>query len=327
MQKNYHLEKKVIDLAKAVETVVKSDETVKEALEGLKNKHISDKIVYFYVVDNEYKLLGVVPTRKLLLSESNVKILDIMETSVIRLSSEQTLHDAMEIFARHSLLALPIVDNENKLLGCVDVEMYMEESVDIADARHRSDIFQIIGLSLEEEKTSSIFRDYRLRMPWIFCNLFGGIICAIISAFNENVLGKFLMLAMFIPLVLTLSESISMQSMTHSIHFMRRPKTSWRYSLLKALNEWKIVILMSLSCGIIVGIVSLFWGDGIMPSLSIGIGILISVTLSAAFGIMLPIILHKTKLDPKVASGPIVLMLADVLTTLLYLSIASWWLL
>ena len=85
--------------------------------------------------------------------------------------------------------------------------------------------------------------------------------------------------------------------------------------------------MVALSCGSLVGAVSILWGDGLIASLSIGIGIMISITVSVIFGIMIPIFLHTTRLDPKVASGPVVLMFADVLTTFLYLSLSSWWLL
>jgi magnesium transporter len=327
-KKHSYLEKRVVDLAKAVDTVVKEDVTVQEALDSLHGKQIEEKIVYFYVVDEKHKLLGVIPTRKLLLCSSDTKISDIMEKSVIKLDADQTLHDAMEIFARHSLLALPIVDKEGILLGAVDVEMYMEESFDIADARRRADIFQMMGLSLEEEKKRSLFGDYRLRMPWILCNMFGGIFCAIISSLHELVLSRVLLLAMFIPLVLSLSESVSMQAMTHSIQFMRNPsKSSWRISFLRAFKEWKIVGLIAITSGVLVGLISLFWQEGLAPSLIIGFSILISVTISSSFGIALPIFLHKTALDPKVASGPVVLMIADVLTTTIYLSLATWLLL
>jgi len=278
-------------------------------------------------VDSDNHLIGVISTRKLLLWDGQHKVADVMEKPPIFLKENQTLQDAMQLFSARGLLAFPVVDEDNHLLGIVDVGMYIEEKFDIADARHRSDVFQIIGLTLEEEKKSSVMRDYRLRMPWIFCNLVGGLICAIISQVHEKVLSKTIILAMFIPLVLTLSESVSMQAMTHSLHFLRRPKFRFIHLLKKAWMEWKTTSLMAVSSGIIVGIASLFWGDGIMPSITICFGIVFSVILSALFGISFPILLHKFRLDPKVASGPVVLMLADVLTTAFYLSLATRWLL
>ncbi len=325
--KETDIHKPIRDYIEPVNIFLYSNNTVDEALAELRQKDIADKISYLYVIDESKKLVGIVPTRKLLFCKPDQKIHDIMDHSVISIKENQTIKDAMEVFATHNLLALPVVDMENKLLGTTDVQMYMEESFDIADAQHRRDIFQLIGITVEEEKKYSLSKQYRLRMPWLFCNIFAGIICAIISRINEAVLGKFLMLAMFIPLVLTLSESTSMQSMTQSLQFLRRPRFSWKVAITQAFREWQVMLLIAISCGLLVGTVSLFWGDGFLASLTICIGILLGVTTSISFGIMMPIILHTTKLDPKVASGPVVLMFADVITTLIYLSIASWWLL
>lgn len=325
--KESDLYKPVRDYIEPVSISLRSDHTVDETLVELREKDVADKISYFYVIDNDGKLVGIVPTRKLLFCKPHQKIQDIMDHTVISIQENQTIKDAMEVFASHNLLALPVVDAENRLLGTTDVQMYMEESFDIADAQHRRDIFQLIGITIEEKKKYSLTKQYRLRMPWLFCNIFAGIICAIISRINEEVLGKFLLLAMFIPLVLTLSESTSMQSMTQSLQFLRRPRFSWKIAMAQAFKEWQVMLIIAVSCGLLVGSVSLLWGDGLLASLTIGVGILLGITTSISFGIMMPIILHTTKMDPKVASGPVVLMFADVITTLIYLSIASWWLL
>ena len=322
-----HLSILVKDVAKSVQTIVNKDDTIEEALSKMRHQQIDHKIIYFYVVDSENKLCGIIPTRKLLLCDSTAKIQDIMNEKVISLHQGQNLQEAMQLFARHSLLALPVVDDNDHIIGAVDVEMYMEESFDIADARHRFDIFQMIGISLEDEKKSSIWRNFRLRMPWIFCNMIGGIFCAIIANTFNNVLSHVILLAMFIPLVLSLSESISMQSMTHSIQILRRPRLTRKASFFLALKEFKVVLLMAISAALIVGLISLLWRGGGYASATIGFAILISVIIAASFGILFPIILRKTRLDPKVASGPVVLTLADVLTTSIYLSLATWWLL
>jgi len=126
---------------------------------------------------------------------------------------------------------------------------------------------------------------------------------------------------------LTLSESVSMQSMTQSLQFLRKSKLSFRFAFQKIIREWKTVVFLSLTAGVFVGSVSLLWKEGIFASSTIGIGIFVSVILSSSFGTFIPILLHAFKLDPKVASGPVVLMFADVLTTLFYLTLASYWLL
>ena len=250
-----------------------------------------------------------------------------MDTALVTLSSGQTLQEAMEFLESHRLLALPVVDENNRFLGVIDVGHYLEEKVDVANSRRRHDIFQMIGMVVEGDKRDSIWHGYKSRMPWIFCNMFGGFACAIISRVFELVLAKVLLLAMFIPLLLTLSESISMQSMTQSMQILKRQTHHMKFLLQALIREWQTVGLIAVTSGVIVGVVSLFWGDGIFPGLTIGFGIMVSVIISASIGSIVPLVLHARKWDPRVAAGPVVLMFADVLTTLIYLSLGTWWLL
>ncbi|MBX9743775.1 MAG: magnesium transporter [Chlamydiales bacterium] len=315
------------DYAAVVETVIPLTSRVEEALVALRQKNIQQKIIYFYVVDDRQKLKGVVSTRQLLLADPNHLIEEMMQDTVIKVRGSQTLQEVMQLFSFHSLLALPVVDEEERLLGMIDVQMMTDQSVDVGDLQSRSELFQMIGLTLEDEKKIPMLYLYRRRMPWILCNVFSGMVCAIISRHYELVLGKYLLLAFFIPLVLTLSESTSMQSMTQSLLFLRRPRLVWKVAFLRGLREWRLMIFIGLSLAALVGGLSLFWGEGLWPSFCIGVGIFTGISFSVLFGIGLPVILHKWKLDPKVASGPVVLMLADMITTAIYLGFASWLLL
>lgn len=323
--KRNDLTKYVRDYAIYPSTVINEDFTIEEALDCLRHRKIEDRIIYIYVVDHEKRLKGVVPTRSLLLKDPKSKVSDVMQTSVVCLYGSQSLRDAMEFLESHRLLALPVIDEDKKFIGVIDVDLYLEESIDIVNSRRRYDIFQMIGVYLEEGKAVSIFKSYTRRMPWIFCNMIGGFSCAVISRIYETVLAKVLLLAMFIPLVLTLSESISMQSMTQSLE-LTRTKHRLKYLFNRVFRETNVVILIALSCGIIVGGVSLFWGEGIWPGLTIAVGISVSVYITSIIGALVPIIIYTRTWDPKVASGPVVLMFADVITTLIYLSLATWWL-
>lgn len=311
----------------AVHTTLHEDQTIDEALVSLRHRKIDEKIIYFYVVNKEGHLKGIVSTRQLLLSSRHQTIKEIMIHDVVSLKENQTLQEAMELLAKHRLLALPVVDDKKRLLGVIDVDIYLEESVDVANARHSSDVFQILGLTLEMGRQKSPWKNYKIRMPWILCNMAGGIACAAISFFFKAVLAKVILLAMFIPLILTLSESISMQSMTQSLHLVRQPNFSTRKIFRRILLEGKMVILLALTCGISVGLISLLWGGGIAPSVVIASSLFIAISVSASAGASVPLILYARSLDPKVASGPVVLMFADVITTTIYLSLASWLLL
>ena len=92
------------------------------------------------------------------------------------------------------------------------------------------------------------------------------------------------------------------------------------------MQEWRAVSLLALTSALLVGSLSLFWGGTIGSSIAIGVGILSSVAVSAIFATILPVILYRMKLDPKIASGPVVLMIVDMLTIAIYLSFAAWWL-
>ena len=310
-----------------VHTTLRRDQTIDDALVSLRRRKIDEKIIYFYVVDEEGELKGIVSTRQLLLSSRHQTIGEIMNDSVVSLKEDQTLQEAMELLAKHRLLALPVVSADHRLLGVIDVDIYLEESVDLANARHSSDVFQILGLTLEMGRQKSPWKNYKIRMPWILCNMAGGIACAAISFFFKAVLAKVILLAMFIPLILTLSESISMQSMTQSLHLVKQPNFSSKKILRRILLEGKMVILLALTCGISVGFISLLWGGGIAPSVAIAGSLFISISVSASAGASVPLLLYARSLDPKVASGPVVLMFADVITTTIYLSLATWLLL
>lgn len=322
------LHRKVAEFIQPVDTTILINQSVGAALESIRSRQIEEKIFYFYVVDDEKKLKGVVSTRSLLLTPPGKKVHEILEDHVITVQADHNLREAMELLTLHRLLAVPVVDAEDHFLGIIDVQLYLDEAVDVAKARRAStDLFHVLGITLEEGKRRSSWETYRVRMPWIFCNMIGGIACAAISRVFELVLLKVIILAMFIPLVLTLSESISMQSMTYSLQLVNRPKLSRKRFFSQIFSEWWMVFLLAITCCVIVGGISIFWGGGIKPAFAIGTGILFSVTITGTIGAAIPLILHARKLDPKVAAGPVVLMFADVITTAIYLGLATWWLL
>lgn len=321
------LSRPVKEFVVPVPIVLQAAQSIEEAIASLRKQRVDEKIIYFYVVDDKDRLKGVVSTRTLLLKNPELKVADVMDKTVIRISADQTLYDAMEYLTAHRLLALPAIDEEDRLVGVINVDTYMEKSAKVGHAAASHEIFQILGMTLEEGRRRNLWHTYRLRMPWILCNMMGGTACAVISRIFEPVLLKVILLAMFIPLVLTVSESISMQSMTQSLQLVRKQKLSWYKLIERAFGEWKIILLLAFTCGLAVGFISLFWGGGLRPALTIGVGLTMSITLSASIGTAIPLFLHAKEFDPKVAAGPVVLMFSDVITTVIYLGLSTLWLL
>ena len=306
---------------------IRMDDTVEKTLQALRKNRCKNKVFYFYVVGEDHTLLGTIGTRALLVSEPDRRIGEIMDPSLAFLREEDSLEKAMDCLLRHRLLALPVIDEKGVLKGIFDIQVCLEENVDLLKTQRNQDVFQLVGITQAELAHKSPFRAYEKRMPWILCNMIGGVACAGVSYFYKGVLGEVLILAMFIPLVLTISESISTQSMTHSFQILRKHNVTMRKIFWQMFLETRVSLLMAFTSGALVGLVSLFWDGDRRVSLVIASGIAISVVLSSVIGASIPLFLHLKKLDPKVASGPVVLTIADVITTVLYLSIASCWLL
>lgn len=328
LNKKADLNRPVADFLAPVETSLQMDLTIGSALESLRQRKIQRQFTYFYVVDHDQKLQGVLSSRKLLLSAPETVLADVMDRPVVSIRDNATLAEAMEEFAIHRLLALPVVDQEGRLLGNIDVQLYAEEAVDLAEANRVADLFQLIGLSVQQVKRGGVWPSFNARMPWLLTNVFSGLICAAVAAIFRPVLESFLILAMFIPVVLTLSESISMQSMTMTLQFLHGQRMPLSRLLTRLKTEWKAALLLGLTCGLLVGTAATFWGAGGVSSAGvIALSICLSMFFAALLGTVVPVGLHVMKLDPKFAAGPVVLMVDDILTTTLYLASGTWMLL
>ena len=321
------LDKPVSGRTRKVDALLSVHQTVDEAIHHIRRVHILDRnIYYFYVVDDHQRLLGFVSTRELLISSPDTPIATLLNTKIKSLQSHHTMREALLLMQKFHLLALPVVE-EGRFIGVIDMQDYFEESIELDTSKKRDQVFQTLGFILDEDEKQSTMHKYFTRAPWMICNMVGGLLCAVISNFYQVILLKAIVLAMFIPLVLSVSESIAMQSMAQSMHEMGRHLQFWKRIGSYLGKESKLFILVAISCGAIVGSLAILWGDGWGPAAVIGSGITISVIVSAIIGVLVPLILKTVKLDPKIASGPIVLMLADTITTSIYLSLACWWLL
>jgi magnesium transporter len=306
---------------------VQATHTVAEALEAVRESDIKSRIVYFYVLDEPGRLLGVVPTRRLLLSSPDTRIGDLMVKKVVVLPATATLMDACEMFVVHRLLALPIVDNERHVLGVIDVEEYTDEirEMDIREASN--DVFQLIGVRLAQVQQASLPRHLVMRFPWLLCNIGGGLLCAVIAGIFEDVLEQVILLALFIPVVLALAESVSIQSLTLTLQAQHGTRTNWGQVLLALRRELPVGVLLGLMCGLLVALAAVVWQGQMGPAAVILLAITFSVATATLLGLLVPSIMLAFDRDPKVASGPIVLAATDTLTMTYYLGLGTWWLL
>lgn len=303
---------------------VSIDATVGEALAKIRREPPEGRIIYFYVVDAEGRLKGVLPTRRMLLSPLETPVAEIMVREVICVPQNATVLDACEFFIMHRLLAFPVVDHERRLLGVVDVEVYTAELGDIERSERYDDLFQLIGVHLSEAQQSSPILAFRRRFPWLLCNIAGGLAAAFITGLFEHELKLLAALAMFIPIVLALSESVSIQSVSLTLQYLRGRPPTLKTLFQKIVHEMGTGIFLGCVSAICVSSVALVWlGERKLAVCLLG-GISAGVFCSASFGVGLPMLLRILKRDPHVASGPMVLAAADLVTLLLYFSLARW---
>ena len=321
-----HLNDPVLNHAHRDMAKVRIGQTVGEALATIQGSQISSRIVYFYVVDEEDRLVGVVPTRRLLLTPMDRPISEIMVRKVLSLPSTATLVDACELFITHKLLALPILDAEHKLVGVVDVDEYTEE-IDSLGTRERSeDLFQLIGIRLAKVRSTSLWQHFGTRFPWLLCNVGGGLICAFIAGVFEATLAQQVALALFIPVVLALAESVSIQSLTLTLEAQHGGRIQWSQVRHDLWRELPLGLMLGAGCGILVGATALIWQQAAGIALCLLVAITLSVTTATLLGLLVPSAMLSLQRDPRVASGPLTLALTDTLTMVYYLGLSTWWL-
>ena len=301
---------------------VRSDHSVEEALAEVRRGRIGGRIVYFYVLDENERLVGVVPTRRLLLSEPTRLIRDIMISDLVSLPVSATVREACELFVRHRFLAIPVVDKGERMVGVLDIELYTQEVSDLHRHTEAEDLFQLIGVRLASVDSAGPWMAFRSRFPWLLCNVGGGLACAAVSDVFSDVLAKVVALAFFVPIVLALAESVSIQSLTLALQAQHGKRTRLRDLIGGVLRETPLGFLLGIGCAVTVGIIVLPWQGAFCTACLVG-SITATVTMASLIGTAVPTILHLFERDPRVASGPITLATTDVLTLTLYLGSAT----
>jgi magnesium transporter len=299
---------------------LRPDWTVAEALDHLRAHPPGNRVVYFYVVDGETRLLGVVPTRRLLLSPPTTSIDSIMLRPAVAVPETATILDACEFFSLYRFLALPVVDSEKRLVGVLDVDVYTGGLAEGSDPGvPGDDVFQLIGVHLNRAQRSNPVAAFRGRFPWLLANVAGGLLAAGLSGVFQDVLSwNDAVLALFVPVVLALAESVAIQSVTITLDGLHSGPPRAAQLLRQLLAEAGTGVLLGLGTGTVVAVVAGVWlGHLAVAGVVLG-GIAFGVTVAAVIGVAVPTLLRTTGRNPSLAAGPIALAIADALTLTAY---------
>ncbi len=295
--------------------------TVRESLQALRGQVLPEKIVYFYVEDAAGRLVGVVPTRRLLAADAEALVGSIMVDRVMTLPESATLRDATEAFLKHRLLALPVVDGRGRLAGVLDISLFSDEVIALEERAAIDDVFQVIGVHAARGRQRSPLAAFRARFPWLLANIGGGLLCAALVGRYERFLDVALVLALFMPVVLALAESVSIQSMTLTLQTLHAGVPAPSVLARVVARELATAVLLGLACGGVVALVVRIWRGDALAAVVVGGTIFCAMTTACVLGVVLPTAVRALRLDPKLAAGPLVLALADVLALLFYFSL------
>ena len=210
---------------------LKQDWTVHDTINILRESELGDGIFYFYVIDEAERLVGVIPTRRLLISRADQLLSEIMVRRVVAIPHTATVFDACEFFVLHKFFALPVVDEQRRVIGVVDISLLTEEVLEVDDTEKLEDVFEALGFHIAQLRNASPFTALRFRFPWLLATIASGMACAALSGVFARTLSEMLILAFFLPLVLGLGESVSIQSMALTIQALRATQPTPRWFL------------------------------------------------------------------------------------------------
>src|SRR5213596_92608 len=305
-----------------------ADMTVAEALDRIRREGVGERVIYFFAVDSDKRLVGVLPTRRLLTAPLETPLREIMVRRVIAIPATASVLDACEFFVLYKFFAFPVIDEQRRVVGVIDVSLFAEEMLGERDEQPRpvtpvrDDVFEVLGFHLEQIRGASPWRFFRFRFPWLLVTVAAGTICAVLAGAFEATLARSLVVAFFLTMVLGLNESVSAQSMSVTIQMLRSAPVTWGWFATALRRELMTAILLGLSCGSVVAAIVWFWRSDLRSAGAIGGSIALSLVTACLFGLGVPSLLHRLKLDPKIAAGPITLALADICALVLYFTAA-----
>ncbi len=321
----------IVDHARKDFPLLDANMSVAEALDRIRREGVGERVIYFFAIDSEKRLVGVLPTRRLLTAALETHLEEIMVRRVVAIPATATVLEACEFFVLYKFFAFPVVDERRRVVGVVDVSLFAEEMLEAGDREERAhpvpafssdDVFEALGVRLAQLRGASPWRAFRYRFPWLLATVGAGTACALLAGVFEATLAGSLVIAFFLTMVLGLNESVSTQSMTLTIQALRVSPLSRRWFLENLRRESVTALLLGSACGAVVGLIVWLWRHDLSGAAVVGGSIVMSLFTACLFGFSVPSLLHRLKLDPKIAAGPVTLAVTDFVALTFYFSLA-----
>ncbi|KAB2329926.1 magnesium transporter [Cytobacillus depressus] len=294
--------------------------TVMDAVGKLKSfVEFAETINYLYVIDQDRKLVGVVSYRDLLIAEPNELIKNIMYERVISVTVTTDQEEVARLIERYDFLAIPVVSEENVLMGIATVDDIID--VVIQEANEDFEKISATGKSIDFE-TKAFVAAYR-RLPWLILLLFIGILSgSIISGFEET-LQKVVALAFFMPMIAGMTGNTGTQSLAVVVRGLVSNDLDKKAVFRLIMREFGVSLIIGLICGILIFLIAYFWQDNAILGAVVGVSLFLTLIIGTLAGTIIPLVLYRFKVDPAVASGPLITTLNDIFSLVTYFGIAT----
>jgi magnesium transporter len=311
-----NLHDSVLPLVRPVPVTLKQRQTIADAHAAVRAVPAARLVPYYYVLDDDERLAGVVNAAELLVGQLDQRVEQVMVPGVVAIPSWATVLIASEYFATRKFRAFPVIHDDGTLAGAVDKGVFTGEIIEAARETY-DEIYQLLGVhATAMGKPWTAFLD---RFPWLLSNITGGLLCAFIAGQFESLLQQIVVLSLFIPIVLALAESVSMQSATLTLQRLSSDSLKPRQIALALWREARTAVLLGLSCAAVVVAVVFAWRRDAVGALVVGGAIAVTMFAACLFGVLLPTLVRVFKVDPRIAAGPLVLSTTDVVTLMFYL--------
>lgn len=296
------------------------DITAREAIESLQKEHQDVEMPFYLYVVNEYEnLVGVISLRQLVVVPPQTPLKEFMTTDVFSVKTDMDQEEVARIVARYDILAVPVVDETNKLVGIVTVD----DVIDIFRREATEDILKMAGVGEEFVETKSVLKSTRIRFPWLFASCIGGIVAFFIVGSFEESLKQFAYLAAFIPVIMGMGGNIGTQSSTIVVRGLATGRINIRELWSVVLKELTIGIILGLMYGALIGAVAQLAFGSLALAFSVCCAVLSSMSIAALVGSLVPMVFARVNVDPAVATGPFVTTSIDVISVFFYFTIAT----
>ena len=294
--------------------------TARDAIESIQRDYMDVEMpFYLYVIDQYGKLVGVSSLRQLVVVPPETALKQFMTTDVFAVQTDMDQEEVAKIVSSYDILAVPVVDESNRLVGIVTVD----DVIDILRKEATEDILKMAGAGEEFVETQSVVRSTRIRLPWLFASCLGGIMAFFIIGYFEESLKTLTYLAAFIPVIMGMGGNIGTQSSTIVVRGLATGRLNVRDIWSVVSKELSIGLILGVVYGIIIGIVAqVSFGTGAF-ALSVGLGVLSSMSVAALVGSVVPMLFARLNIDPAVATGPFVTTAIDIISVYFYFMIAT----